>query len=1212
VGETVPEGINIQPVNRSTNIISTTEIRRTQRHTDFFILYIPPCYSVSSVPPWLFYQIYIKFLILRYLIPAVAAGMHMYPVLPRQGLTVFVRSFTMMTSHDSIQILLDILDESPAMSAVRQWYKGEEKQLEIAGAAGSLYAVLIAFLFHDKPSHFLIVAEGTDNAAELYDDLTTLLSSDMVYRFEQPRHASDETLDAEEQIGQIETLDALSRRTDLVIVTTPAGLTVKLPPPENVRKDVFSISVGKDYDFDTFLALLRELGFERKPFVEGYGDYSVRGGIIDVFPFVGNYPVRLDFWGNRVESIREFDVLSQRSIKQLEEVHITPNLIDGEADKSHTLLDYLSPEALLMWADRDMLLGEFERNNTGNFSAELTTRAGSFRQINHLTLRGPATDRVVHLDAYAQPSFRGSIAFVHQDLVTKWRAGYRLYISADGTGEAERIREIIEEFESEKDLDRPRTVEELDETRTEHPPVTYIAETLQRGFVLHDVKTACYTEHEIFGRIKRRKTRNRKRFKGFSLHEIQALKRGDYVVHVDHGIGRFDGLQKMRVGGIEQEGARILYTANDILYVNLNYIHRIQKYSSKEGHVPVISRLGSGDWERVKARTKRKVKDIARELILLYAKRKSSKGFAFSEDTHWQKELEASFIYEDTPDQADATSAVKSDMEAAVPMDRLICGDVGFGKTEVAVRAAFKTVMDNKQVAVLVPTTILAEQHLQTFRDRMERFSVYIEVLSRFRTPARQRKIIEGLKKGPVDVVIGTHRLLSKDVEFKDLGLLVIDEEHRFGVTAKEKLRRMRVHVDTLTLTATPIPRTLNFSLMGARDLSIINTPPKNRLPIITEIAVYSKEIIREAIIQELNRGGQVYIIHDRVADIDMVAGNIRELVPESRVRVAHGQMKPQELEKTMVDFLEKKFNVLISTKIIESGIDIPSVNTIVITRADRFGLAELYQLRGRVGRSNVQAYAYLLTPALDTMSRQALRRLQAIEEFTELGSGFTLSMRDLEIRGAGNLLGAEQSGFIDEVGFEMYQKLVDDAVRELKEEEFGDLFPDIGGAAGTGRELTAVNAGVNAFLPDSYVEYDAERLEIYRRLYAMTGETQLDEITAELIDRFGAPPPEALALLRVIRLRIRATGLGFSKIDAGSKRIVYDFPDVGNTDYYDGKVFTYIISRVPLLKNVRARIHETDKKLKLIVHLDGIADTGNVLDLALDIIDQLTLKADQ
>jgi transcription-repair coupling factor (superfamily II helicase) len=1135
--------------------------------------------------------------------------MHVYPVLPRQGLTVFVRYRSVMTFQDSIQILFDMLRLSPAVSAVRQWYSHDEKHLDIAGAAGSLYASLIALLFQDKPSHFLVIAEDTDNAAELYDDLTTLLSSDTVYRFDLSRHASDESLDAEEHIGQIETLDALSRRNDLVIVTTPAALAIKLPRPESVRKDVFSIAVDNDYDFNTFLGLLRELGFEKKPFVEGYGDYSVRGGIIDVFPFVGNYPVRLDFWGNRVESIREFDVLSQRSIKQLEEVRITPNLIDGEEEKSHTLLDYLSPEALLMWADRDVLLGEFERNNTGNFSAELTTRAGSFRQINHLTLRGPATDRVVHLEAHPQPSFRGSIAFVHQDLVAKWRDGYRLYIGADGTGEAERIREIMEEFESEKDLDRPRTVEEdFDETRTEHPPVIYIAETLQRGFVLHDVKTACYTEHEIFGRIKRRKTRNRKRFRGFSLHEIQALKRGDYIVHVDHGIGRFDGLQKMKVGGIEQEGARILYAASDILYVNLNYIHRIQKYSSKEGHVPVISRLGSGDWERVKARTKRKVKDIARELILLYAKRKSSKGFAFSEDTHWQKELEASFIYEDTPDQAEATSAVKSDMETAVPMDRLICGDVGFGKTEVAVRAAFKTVMDNKQVAILVPTTILAEQHYQTFRDRMERFSVNIEVLSRFRTPARQRKIIEGLKKGTVDVVIGTHRLLSKDVEIKDLGLLVIDEEHRFGVTAKEKLRRMRVHVDTLTLTATPIPRTLNFSLMGARDLSIINTPPKNRLPIITGIAVYSKEIIREAILQELIRGGQVYIIHDRVADIEIVAGNIRELVPESRVRVAHGQMKAQELEKTMVDFLEKKFNVLISTKIIESGIDIPSVNTIVITRADRFGLAELYQLRGRVGRSNVQAYAYLLTPPLDTMSRQALRRLQAIEEFTELGSGFTLSMRDLEIRGAGNLLGAEQSGFIDEVGFEMYQKLVDDAVRELKEEEFGDLFPDIGAAAGTIRELTAVNAGVNAFLPDSYVEYDAERLEIYRRLYAMTGEAQLDEITAELIDRFGAPPPEALALLRVIRLRIRATDLGFTKIDAGSKRIVYDFPDSARTEYYDGDIFRHIISHVPLLKNLKARVHEVDKRLKLIVHLDGTADSGNVLDIALDIIDQLTL----
>ncbi len=1106
--------------------------------------------------------------------------------------------------RDSLITLAGDVETSPSFRAVIDWYlENRDRSLTISGASGSLYSMLVAGIFRMKPGHLLVVAGHADAAGEVYDDLTALLSPSDVYRFETPKHTSGESLDVEEQIGQIESLDALSRRGDIVVVTTPDSLLLSLPDPKRVQRDVFSISVDQEYDFETFTGLLRELGFENKPVVEGYGDFAVRGGIVDVFPFAGRYPVRLDFWGNKIESIREFDVLSQRSIKQLSEVRITPNVLQNGASAGTGLLEYLSPTGLIMWNDRETILGELERKFPDSSIHNLRSRADRFRQIDHTTLRSSPQ---VSIDADRQPAFNGSISQLHRDLVTRWHEGYRLYLIADGAEETERIREIIDEFESEKDLDRPRTIHEEDETRREHPPVIYLTESLQHGFILHDRKIVCYTEHEIFGRIKRRASVKRRRFKGFSLREMQSLKRGDYVVHIDHGIGRFDGLQKIRVGGNEQEGARVIYAENDVLYVHLNYIHRIQKYSSREGHIPVISRLGSGEWDRIKARTKRKVKDIARDLILLYAKRKASRGYSFSADTHWQKELEASFIYEDTPDQADATAAVKADMETIIPMDRLICGDVGFGKTEVAVRAAFKTVMDNKQVALLVPTTILAEQHFQTFRDRMERYSVNIEVLSRFRSPAQQKKIIEGLKSGRVDVVIGTHRLLSKDVGFKDLGLLVIDEEHRFGVAAKEKLRNIRTNVDTLTLTATPIPRTLNFSLMGARDLSIINTPPKNRLPIITEIAVYSDDVIRGAIVRELDRGGQVYVIHDRVIDIETVAEKIRELARGSLVRIAHGQMRPRELEKTMVDFLEKKFNVLISTKIIESGIDIPSVNTIIVTRADRFGLAELYQLRGRVGRSNIQAYAYILTPPLSTMNRQALRRLQAIEEFTELGSGFNLSMRDLEIRGAGNLLGAEQSGFIDEVGFDLYQRLVDDAVKELKVEEFGDLFPDVHPDGGLRAELTTVNAGVSAFIPDSYVAFDPERLELYRRLYSMSEEKQLDELAGELRDRFGPPPAEADALLNVIRLRIRATAFGFSKIDIGSKHLVFDFPDVDDREYYDGRVFQNIIMKVPALGGVRARVHEIEKKLKLIVHLDASAGDRPGLAVALGIIDQL------
>jgi len=1104
-----------------------------------------------------------------------------------------------MTFQQSIQQLIQSTESSPSFSEIRRWYlKSENRELSISGCAGSLLPVAIGMLYNARPAHMLVIAETASDAAVLYDDMVTLESPEHVYRFEKGKHLSDQNLDAEEHIGQIETLDALSRKSECIIVASAASILTALPEPDTVKKDVFSIGINQEYDFDTLAELLNELGFEKKPFVEAYGDYSIRGGIVDVFPFTGHNPVRLDFMGDTVESIREFEVMSQRSVKQLEEVRITPNLVNGEQERSHSLFDYLQSDALVVWNDRSIIFNQLEKSDLVNNANWLHEQSNRFRQLNNSTLQSGSVETIKKIEARSQPSFQGSINQLYRDLTEKHREGYELYITADGPEETERIRELIDEIEDSTDSDLNNVPGQL--------PINYISETLQRGFVLAESKLLCYTEHEIFGRLKRRKTKKRKRFKGFSLHEMQSLKRGDYVVHIDHGIGKFDGLHKIKIGNTHQEVVRTIYADKDVLYVNLNSIHRIQKYSSKEGHVPVINRLGSGDWEKAKARTKRRVKDIARELILLYAKRKSSRGIEFSPDTHWQKELEASFMYDDTPDQAEATYAVKSDMELSHPMDRLVCGDVGFGKTEIAVRAAFKAVMDGKQTAVLVPTTILAEQHFQTFRERLNRYSIKIDVLSRFRTTAQQKKIVERLTSGQTDIVIGTHRLLSKDVAFKDLGLLIVDEEHRFGVTAKERIRNLRANVDTLTLTATPIPRTLHFSLLGARDLSIIGTAPKNRLPIITEIAPYSKKAIKEAVIPELQRDGQVYVVHDRVADIEEVANRIRELVPEARVRVAHGQMRPHELEKTMVDFLDQKFNVLVSTKIIESGIDIPNVNTIVVIRADRFGLAELYQLRGRVGRSNVQAYAYFLTPPLATMSRQALRRLQALEEFTELGSGFNLSMRDLEIRGAGNMLGSEQSGFIEEVGFDMYQKLVDDAVKELKEEEFKDLFPEEQHKKTMPRELATVNVNVDAYLPDSYVSFDAERLELYRRLYALTKEKEVDELRDELQDRFGILPEEAKALLDVIRLRIRSTGLGFVKVDAGTKRIMYEFPPVDKKDYYDGELFKNIIAKVPTLTHVRARVHEIDKSLKLIVHLDDLAGKRSPLEIAIEIVDRV------
>jgi transcription-repair coupling factor (superfamily II helicase) len=677
--------------------------------------------------------------------------------------------------------------------------------------------------------------------------------------------------------------------------------------------------------------------------------------------------------------------------------------------------------------------------------------------------------------------------------------------------------------------------------------------------------------------------------------------RGDYVTHVDHGIGKFLGLEKIKVGGAEQEVAKLEYAEKGTLFVNLNYITRIQKYSSSEGHEPKLNKLGSPDWEKLKARTKKKIKDIARDLIKLYAKRRMEPGFAFQPDTHWQKEMEASFMYDDTPDQAKTTAEVKADMESPHPMDRLVCGDVGFGKTEIAVRAAFKSVMNGKQVGVLVPTTILAQQHFNTFSDRLGRYPVRIALLSRFKSSKEIKESLKRLEAGEIDIIIGTHRILSKDVKFKELGLLVIDEEQRFGVAAKEKLRAMKVSVDTLTLTATPIPRTLHFSLMGARDLSVINTPPRNRLPIHTEIATFDKKIIREAVIHEIHRGGQVFIVTDKVSNIDTLTATFMEAIPEARFRFAHGQMEGHELEAVMIDFLERKFDVLVTTKIVESGVDIPSVNTIIINRADKFGLAELYQLRGRVGRANLQAYAYLLVPPINLLPKQTLRRLQAIEEFTELGSGLNLAMRDLEIRGAGNMLGGEQSGFIMEMGFEMYTKILEDAVAELKEQEFADVFAETLKEPKVRLMETQVDADVEAYLPEFYVESDTERLDIYRRLYKTSTQKEVDELKAELIDRFGAAMEEVDDLFALASLRVLGSRTNIRKVELNKRTLRLYLPLEEDKHFYESGIFTDMMAKVSAVKEPQVQLKQEGRNLFLqsfLKHTEGIERITEAISL--------------
>ncbi|MEK6755102.1 MAG: transcription-repair coupling factor [Bacteroidota bacterium] len=1105
----------------------------------------------------------------------------------------------------------------------------------IRGVNGSLAAFVAALIFEASKRQTVLIIPESDRAEQLRDDCAIVSGEQNVRLYGRgPSHKAT-LLDMTAPIAQVDTLKSLSNSEAVIVVTSAEALACRIPLPRDFKQRSMELEAGKEYPFEALVERLTSLGFERKDFVEEYGDFSVRGGILDVYPFVGDNPVRIEFWGDSIESIREFDVLSQRSIRELQSASIVASLFPTSEEGSQpsaSLFDYLAPDAVLLIDEPTFIQKEIEelfREGVHNIHSweSLEKHAHQFARVTQLTISPPhATNEgwqgyasgeghrrsIIPLDFLSspQPPTHGSIKLLLRHVHDVGTLGHEVYLACDTHEEAERIKELIEE-ELTSPGDPRQEPEHLPVAPLRPTEINYhlMHEALHNGFVFPPAKLALFTEHEIFGRLKQRGAGKRRKFKGFSLKEAQQLQRGDYVVHVDYGIGKFTGLQKLKVRGVEQEVMRVLYEGNDVLYVNMNFVNRVQKYASQEGHIPKLTKLGAPDWERLKSRARRRIKDIARELIYLYARRKREEGFAFAPDTHWQRELEASFMYEDTPDQAKATGDVKSDMEHPSPMDRLICGDVGFGKTEVAVRSAFKAVLSGKQVAILVPTTILAQQHINTFVDRLGRYSVRVESLSRFKTKNEQAEILAGLQQGKVDIIIGTHRLLSKDVHFKDLGLLVIDEEHRFGVSAKEKLRQLRATVDTMMLTATPIPRTLQFSLMGARDLSIINTPPRNRLPIITEIAQYDLQLIREAILKELHRGGQVYFIHDRIHDIEEIQALLERKVPEARFHVAHGQMKGHELEKTMMAFLEKKFDVLICTKIIESGIDIPSVNTIVINRADRFGLAELYQLRGRVGRSNEQAYAYLMTPPILSLPRPTLRRLQAIQEFTELGSGLNLAVRDLEIRGAGNLLGAEQSGFILEMGFEMYQRIVEEAVGELKEQEFKELYKRETGEGRREKIETVVEADIEAFIPEFFIESDAERLGFYRRLYKATSLAEIQPMRDELRDRFGEYPEEVEHLFLLVELKVLAAQIGFTKVELQNNELSLHFPSADVNEFYEGtdgsiSPFQVVMSQIGDLKRYRANLKQEGKKLKLVARVDHnkdprsrIAQVNNLLE---------------
>ncbi len=1091
----------------------------------------------------------------------------------------------------------------------------------VTGLAGSVRALAFGSIAEELSKQILLVVADEEEAQKHRDDFNLTVGAQCVRLFGGSKLHSSSDESAVSSVEDVETLRALIDESASIVITHATALYSRIPNPTSLKQQVLKIETGREYDFKQLQAQLAEFSFEKQQFVQSVGDYSVRGGILDVFPFVGENPVRIEFFGDTVESIREFDALSQRSIKELAAASIVPDLLKsshpspfgrgdggeggvGQEEPHSTLLDFLRSNAIIVLDEPELLKKALDESPSSEQQLrweEMLELFAMFPQV-HLSAIARNAQKTIDFGSTSQPSINGSIKVLRSHLAELQSKDFTIFITCDTDSEQERLKDLLADLEpiaEEEEHEQHIPEHHLDVSRIE-----FSLESLHEGFILPDAKLALFTEHQIFNRLKRRGKQRRAKFKGITARELHELRRGDYVVHVEFGIGRYDGLKKIKVRDVEQEAVKLLYEEKDTLYVNLNYLNKIQKYSSREGHTPKLTRLGSGEWDKLKARAKKRVKDIARDLIKLYAKRKSAQGFSFEKDTLWQRELEASFMYEDTLDQAKSTADVKQDMEAPFPMDRLVCGDVGFGKTEVAVRAAFKSVMSGKQAAVLVPTTILAQQHYNTFLDRLSKYSTRVEVISRFKTKKEQTEIIERLKSGSTDIVIGTHRLLSKDVSFKDLGLLIIDEEHRFGVAAKEKLRQVKENVDTLTLTATPIPRTLHFSLMGARDLSIIATPPRNRMPIITEIAQYNEEHIREAILREIHRGGQVFFVHDRVHNMDEAIGRLQTILPQVRFRQAHGQMHAHELEDVMLSFLERKFDVLVATKIIESGLDIPSVNTIIINRADRFGMAELYQLRGRVGRSNVQAYAHLLTPPISVLPRETVRRLQAIEEFTELGSGFNLAMRDMEIRGTGNLLGAEQSGYIETMGFEMYQKILEEAVAELKGEEFQELFERETKRATAGNQ-TLVEAEFDVRIPESYMENDNERLTIYRRLFAVTSAEQLDEISAELTDRFGKYPLEVESLLDLVRVRLKASKLGFRKVNISADGVMIEFPPESEMQFYEAESFQLLMTHISQKRNTRTALRQNGKTLLLSTSFEKMKDS-NPFKLTQEFIEEL------
>jgi len=1084
--------------------------------------------------------------------------------------------------------------------------------VHINGLNGSAKAFVIAAVFQQSEKTQCVVMPDKESAAYLFNDLENILGEQDVKLFKKnilffpssykyPKNFTK--IDNTSVLLRTEVLNKLQKgRKKLIVVTYPDALLEKVVSQGFFEKNTLRIRTGEKLSIDFLREIMVEYRFEYVDFVAEPGQYAVRGGIIDVYSFSNENPYRIELMGDEVDSIRTFDPSTQLSLERIEHIKIVPDSNDSILVRRKVDFPaYIKGSATFWFEDAGFAFGQLEMLyqlasehcraliDADGISPEAVELFSDSDSLKKLFLSFPRiefgkhhffeTPQTLEFRSFPQPSFNKNFELLINQLAENTKNNISNYIFSDSKSQSERISAIIEDIRKSRKQDSDFGVE-------------IINTSIHEGFIDEDLKICCYTDHQIFDRYHRFRLKdNYSAREAVTLKEIYNLSPGDYITHIDHGVGRYAGLEKIEVNGKQQEAIKLVYDNQDLLYVSIHSLHRISKFVSKDGTPPTLNRLGSNAWNKLKAKTKDRVKDIAKDLIKLYAQRRASSGHAYPPDNFMQHELEASFIYQDTPDQIKSTVDVKKDMEADFPMDRLICGDVGFGKTEVAIRAAFKAVCDSKQVAVLVPTTILALQHYKTFSDRLAEFPCKVEYINRFRSAKKQKEILKELEEGRLDILIGTHRLISKDVKYKNLGLLVIDEEQKFGVATKERLRQLKVNIDTLTLTATPIPRTLQFSLMGARDLSIISTPPPNRYPIHTELHVFNESSIRDAIMYEVSRGGQVFFVHNRIHNINDIAELIQRLCPGIRTVIGHGQMDGSVLEQTMLDFIDGQFDVLVSTTIIESGLDIPNVNTIIINEAQNYGLSDLHQLRGRVGRANKKAFCYLLAPPLSVLTDDARKRLKTIEEFSELGSGFNIAMRDLDIRGAGNILGAEQSGFISEIGFEMYQKILDEALFELKQKDFKELYQDDQGLKHEYVKDCQIETDLEVLIPDTYVSSISERLALYKELDSVGDEENLLLFQNRLIDRFGPVPAQVQELMNTVRLRWMAVQLGIERIVLKNAALKAYFISNPESDYFQSPVFAGILNFLKEHPHF-CTLKETNNKLMIVIsNITRVAD---------------------